>query len=370
VLSKIKVDVYGIHSDFQQIKREWSWLCDSAKPSLFLSWEWIENWIKTLPEKVSVFLIVLTGNNIPKTGFFVGAPSPKMAGFFIRSLYLNTTGDQFFDKIYIEYNSILVENNSPVPLDEIIPVLPLEWDEFVMPGLDPQFFLKNNFEGVTDLYNLIIHKVLSPYVDLAKVRENGLNFLGLLSKNTRSQIHRSYRLYQKEGDIILKEASTISQAMDILIELIKLHQKSWQRRGKVGCFSNDYLLKFHMRFLERYFETGGIQLARLCCGNNTIGCIYNLVGNDKVYFYQSGLAKVENYKYKPGLMLHSEAIQFNSRIGNSIYDFLAGPSQYKKSLSTDENELIWARLQKKKIKISVYNLSKKIYLKLRDKIVL
>ena len=80
--SEISVKLYCIHNEFQRVQKEWLWLCESGKPSFFLTWEWVENWIKTLPDNIPVFLMVLTGENIPKTAFFVGAPSTNIAHFF------------------------------------------------------------------------------------------------------------------------------------------------------------------------------------------------------------------------------------------------------------------------------------------------
>ena len=363
MLPKIKVNIYNIHDDFYHVKREWCELCQTANPSFFLSWMWVENWIKTLPEKISVFLLIFKGGNIPKTGFFVGVPSPHFTNFFLSRLYLNTTGVQSFDKIYIEYNSILVEGDSHVPMEEIVTVFPFAWDEFIMPGLKPQFY---NFDSLSNAYNVSVNKVVSPYVDLAKVRENKLDFLGLLSNNTRAQIRRSYRSYQKLGDLSFQVASIPRQAMEILSELKYHHQETWKIRGQLGCFSNNYFTKFHKRFVEKYFENGNIQLAKLCCGNDVIGCLYNFISDNSIYFYQSGFAAVNDNKYKPGLMIHSEAICYNAKKGVDIYDFLAGSSQYKKSLSTDEREMYWVKLQKKKLNVFVYNYAKKLYGKFKN----
>ncbi len=340
-------------------------MCESGKPSFFLTWEWVENWIKTLPENIPVFLMVLTGENIPKTAFFVGAPSTNIAHFFLKKLYLNTTGIPAFDEIYIEYNKMLVEGNCPAPLEAVLTRLPLDWDEFVMPALEAHFFFNNEFENAALAYNTIVQRVQSPYVDLEKVRENDLNFLGLLSGNTRGQIRRSYRLYQQKESLVLQVASTVEQAMDILTELISLHQDSWQRRGKPGCFSNDYFTKFHERFVRHFFRAGKVQLARFYCGDSTIGCVYNFIDNGKIYFYQSGIAAVTNKKCKPGLMLHCEIIKHNAKNNYRSYDFLAGSSQYKKSLSTDNNELIWLKLQKKKNRVHLYNYAKYIHKKIK-----
>jgi len=364
----IKIEKYHVHKDFRHVQAEWRSLCISAKPSFFLSWEWIENWIRCIPKDISVFLVILSGDEIPKAAFFVGSPPVKIPFVGLKRLYLNSTGIPSIDKLYIEYNTILVENNNQISIDDILSCLPFDWDEFVLPGLDAESFPGDVIESKIYPYNVVMNKVVSPFADLFKVRDNEYDYLSLLSSNTRSQIRRSYRMYQKEGDIELEVAETLEQAINIFAELVNLHQVSWQSRGKQGCFSSDFFLDFHMRLIKKNFLKGTIQLAKLCCGEKAIACLYNFIDNNEVYFYQSGLEVTENNKYKPGLMIHTEMIRYNSKRGLKIYDFLAGSSQYKKSLSTDKKQLIWAKIQKKNMKNAGYNLGKNNYLKIKKKL--
>jgi CelD/BcsL family acetyltransferase involved in cellulose biosynthesis len=65
-----------------------------------------------------------------------------------------------------------------------------------------------------------------------------------------------------------------------------------------------------------------------------------------VNFYQSGLQYDADGHLKPGLISHYCAIQHYLSAGFSDYDFLAGDSQYKRSLSTGSRTLVWATFSK------------------------
>jgi CelD/BcsL family acetyltransferase involved in cellulose biosynthesis len=80
----------------------------------------------------------------------------------------------------------------------------------------------------------------------------------------------------------------------------------------------------------------------------TIGYLYNLVYDKNVLFYQSGLNYSGSNIYRPGLISHYYAIIHNAQKGMDVYDFLAGDSDYKKSLSTNSCRMYWARLVKGK----------------------
>lgn len=47
---------------------------------------------------------------------------------------------------------------------------------------------------------------------------------------------------------------------------------------------------------------------------------------------------------KPGLLAHALAIQYYAENGRAEYDFLAGDSQYKRSLTSQSRPLNWSVL--------------------------
>lgn len=187
------------------------------------------------------------------------------------------------------------------------------------------------------------------------VRKRGGDYLSLLSANTRAQIHRSCRLYGHPESLGCEVASDPQSAIDIYHELIGLHQDTWANRNKEGAFFSDFMRQFHRQLIQSRFEHDEIQLIRIKCKNNTIGCLYNFVYRNNVYFYQSGIHYASDKQLKPGLITHVEAIQYNATAGHKTYDFLGGDSRYKMSLATHHNRLISVRLQKPLLKFRIEN---------------
>ena len=60
-------------------------------------------------------------------------------------------------------------------------------------------------------------------------------------------------------------------------------------------------------------------------------------------------------KLKPGLIAHHKAIEFNYEEGMSMYNFLASDDRYKRSLSTNKDELLWVSLQKDELRFRLEN---------------
>lgn len=349
--------------NLKRIESIWKSLEKDSDVSFFLSWGWIENWIESLPEHVKPELVVFFEEKEPQLAFFLGKANLNRKKIFTsRGWFVNTTGIPSFDRIHIEYNGFLHKNHQDLNLMDLLIKLPADWDEFYIPGIDIKSFAKisSHPDAVSSFRTVVDSNTLSPYVDLEMIRGQGGNYFSLLSANKRQQIKRSYRLAEKTGMVRLEVAHDLDGALDIYNEMVFLHEKVWTERGKEGAFSSDYLFQFHRRLIQNRFNTDEIQLLRIKCGEKTLGCLYNFVYRKNVYFYQSGINYDLDKRLMPGFMIHVEAIRHNVTAGHRTYDFLGGDSDYKMSLATHHNRLIWARLQKPRLKFMIENTLKKV----------
>ena len=350
-----------VAGNLKRIREIWESLENYANRSYFLSWGWIENWITSLPDHIKPELAVYSKGEEPFLAFFLGKTTLTRKHLFkSNAWFVNATGIPEFDRIYIEYNGFLCKHPETLRFTDILKCLPNTWDEFYLPGLDAGFF-----PGIAELDNTLPCKIimdddlLSHFVDLDVVRQRGGDYLSLLSANTRTHIHRSYRLCEQIAPVRFEVACDIRSAMDIYHELVRLHTDRWENRRLEGAFSSNYLFQFHSRLIQRRFNDNEIQLLRIKSGDNTLGCLYNFVYKNSVYFYQSGNNYNLDKRLKPGLLAHVEAIRYNAAIGHKVYDFLGGESRYKMSLATHHNRLIWIRLQKPLLKFRIENALKR-----------
>lgn len=65
------------------------------------------------------------------------------------------------------------------------------------------------------------------------------------------------------------------------------------------------------------------------------------------------MASFENNHLKPGFLAHTAAIEHAAAAGHELYDFLAGDVRYKKSLATSSTSLVWARVQRLRLRFFV-----------------
>jgi hypothetical protein len=324
------------------VKTIWTALADACHPTYFLRWAWIENWLATLPRGLSVRLATISDDAGPIAAWFVGERVIFHGGILpSRARFLNATGWEEFDDLTIEHNQWLERAPNACSIDLLVDALGSRWDELVMDGMIA------DGAALTPRHptRIVLRKEVACYtVDLDKVRAVP-DYLSLISADSRSQIRRSMKLYAARGEPSVEIAADLTRAREIFTELVTLHTAVWTHRGKTGAFS-PFMRRFHDRLIDERFERGEIQLVRVRFGDVTIGCLYNLVCDGVVSFYQSGMAYEPDNKLKPGLVCHTEAIRFNAAAGHRVYDFLGGDAQYKKSLATDSSQLSWATLRR------------------------
>jgi len=322
--------------------------------SFFQSWGWIGCWLRNLPpESKPQALLVFDRAEIVGLGVLVSHPHRRHGLVRSNRLCLNETGDRTVDPITLEYNGLLTDHRLAgqavrTSLAWLTAHLP-DWDELSLGGLDDAH--AQAYAGIARDLGLAVYAQDSKpylYVCLDELRGEGNEYLSLLSRNTRYQIRRARRLYERFGPIVVEAAQDVEEAVGILEELRRLHQAYWGRRGHPGAFASSFFERFHRELIESRFGAGEIQLLRVSAGPKVVGCLYNFAKDGIVHAYQSGFDYNGASRLKPGLVSHHAAIEYNLAQGARVYDFMAGEGQHKRSLGTRTGEMTWLILQRQK----------------------
>lgn len=335
----------------------WQQLEQQFEPSLFQSWGWIECWLGVLPDDIEP--LVLTARRFEHLcGIALIFRENRRRHGWLKSkgLFLNETGVPRLDALTIEYNGFLCDKDEASDLTVgALNYLKSDlsgWDEFTFSGIDVPTYAA--FQKSENLVN-INARLPCHYVDLSTIRAKGSTYLDCLSRNTRSQIRRAMRRYEERGDIEVSAAGTVEQALDYFEEMRVLHQKYWTGRGHPGAFANPIFGQFHGNFIKSQFSAGQIEMLRITVDGAPIGCLYNILHRGRVYNYQSGFDYEADGAMKPGLVAHYLAIERSLENGASIYDFMAGDAQQKRSLGIASQELIWITVSLPRFKYHLEN---------------
>lgn len=348
----------------EALEPEWINLQKRANGSYFQSWGWIETWLKQIAiELRPVVIKVWSDESLVGLGLLVSADIKRHLFVRTKAMYLNEYPLKGKNMV-IEYNGLLAENGceQAVYVQTIKHLLNLKkqnrHDEFYFSAIEEGSavdFLRTFKDKHASV--ILNEKSLSWQVNLTKIGAGLNGYLASLSKNRRTQIKRSLRLYEQQAPLNLCRANTLQEALDYFDGLKILHTKRWQSKGEQGSFANPQWVDFHKALIQTRFQQGEIQLLKVDHAGTTIGYLYNFIWNQCVYVLQTGFDVPLDKRLMPGYVVHALAINYNKAQGMTTYDLMHGDSLYKRLLCNQSKKLYWMVLQRKRLKFAVENLA-------------
>ena len=343
----------AVVEDPENIAAEWCALAACTDCSYFQSWGWIGNWLRQIAADLQPLLIkTFHGNEIVGLAIFVRRHVKRRLVIRSNALFLN---EYPFDgrDMTMEYNGILTKpTHREAVYKEIFKFL-LEADDVldeiflggvVADTLPLDSLISLGKQGQTRLQ--ILEESSTWAVNLREIGAGRDDFLTTLSRNRRTQLRRSLKLYEKNGPLSLEVAPGTDTALMFLDELKQLHTIRWQNAGKQGVFANPVWEQFHRSLIESRFHTGEIQLLRVRDDNTVIGYLYSLLWRKHVYVLQTGFQMVADKALMPGYVVHVLAIEYNRGLGMHFYDLMHGDELYKQILCSRHRQLVWLVLQR------------------------
>jgi CelD/BcsL family acetyltransferase involved in cellulose biosynthesis len=339
-------------ADLERLGEVWRALEPATDASFFQSWGWIGCWLHHVPpDRPPRAAMATKGGEVVGLGVFVPCRERAQRIVAARTLRLHESGDPRLDTLCIEHNGLLADRaHVPVVWAAILAALIRErgWDELVLGGLEARTAAACiEAARSLDLGIVVRQRRSSASLDLEGLRRSGRVFADVLSRNTRQQLARSRRLYEAIGPLRLRTAQSAKEALDMLDRLKVWHQRTWQRRGRPGCFASPAFEAFHRDLIRNQFGHGEIRLLCASAGERPLGYLYNFAKANRIYAYQSGFDYAADGRLKPGLVSHALAIEQALRDGFAVYDFLAGANRLKASFASDWDDMVWLALQRR-----------------------
>ena len=324
------------------LETSWKELEARVTHSFFLSWLWIGTWLRHIPDGAQPqVLVARSSSKIVGLAIVCRRRAWSLWPHARARWLLNETGDTRFDRLFIEYNNILAEQSAaiiPAGLAALTSRLRRS-DQLVLSGIDPDLELAAcRAAGLAGLVTEVKQADAAPWVDFAKVRQQGGNYRATLGRSTRQAVSRAMRLYAERGPVELRIMETTTEALAAFDLLGDFHRSRWGRRG---AFANPGFRPFHEELIARGVPMGAVRISRTLAGDQTIGVLYNFVHDGRVLNYQSGFLYESDGRLKPGLVSHVLAIQDSIARGERGYDFLAGGGGHKSRLANREHAMKW-----------------------------
>jgi hypothetical protein len=312
------------------------------RPGLTCSWDWTQTWLEVYGADVPHRFVVGERDGRPRAIALLTLDAPAGPSLRPRTLHVGTAGEPRGDTVAVEPNRLLAAPEDKVPFSRGLIAFAMSsrgWQRLSLDG-----FVPHEAAGLLAAeHRFIVRVEESPVADLRAGADGDV--LSALSSSRRQRIRRALKRF---GGLEAEWAVDEAQALDVLDDLIALHQARWEAVGEPGSFASPRLTIFHRTMIRRLLPRGEVVLFRVRRDAETVGCVYCLVERKRALFYLSGLRRYTDNKMNAGVAVHALCMQACRDHGLDEYDFLAPGDRYKHELSTRADSLIWAELYRRR----------------------
>lgn len=345
--------------DLIQTKKEWENLEKNPSIPFFLTWAWMSIWIESYTPQLCLVKAVYQ-NKVVALGFLTSSTERRHFVINAKQLRLHQTGIGSQDQVWVEYNDFICDKDHKIAASnaciKYISKCDIfnTHDEFII-----SMILSSRAENITKQIpkSQILFTRPCYGIDFEVIKQQEKPYLQTLKSNTRYQIRRSIRHYEKlHGNVTLEHANSTENALKYFHETASYHIQRWYDSG----FKNPEFMKFHESLISKYFDQGLVHLIKVKAGETVIAILYYFIHNSNVSFYLQGLLYEHDKMLKPGLVAHSLATQYFIDQGMRSYDYMGGYSQYKTQLAHRTEDLATIRIQKPILKFILENTAQTI----------
>ncbi len=153
-------------------------------------------------------------------------------------------------------------------------------------------------------------------------------YLASLSRNHRKRCRRWDRTYFKSQRVHVRAAQNSDELEEGMQILSSLHSS---RRNSVGCrgvFDRNQFYAFHREVMGHLHNLNRLRLAWLVMDDRPIAIEYQMLSNDSLYAYQSGM-DASRADISPGSLSVMASIRWAIDSGMRKFDFMRGDEAYK-----------------------------------------
>ncbi|MBD78168.1 MAG: hypothetical protein CL840_04360 [Crocinitomicaceae bacterium] len=356
---------------YSLLESPWQELQCIQHTKFFLSWQWIGQWLISLPKDIKVNTFAVYRNSVLVAVAAVPERCRKSIFGRVKQGYLNRTGEDELDQVWIENNKVLTTLVGAVDIASIYEVIieTAKLDELmimVMSGDD--YVNATEFKLLNSKYNVEVeYEENGYYLPI----HHDINVEKKYSKSLKRQLKQTVNAASSLGMNLRFEVINDSIHMIQLLEASEFwHIAKWDGTSTPSGFTNTHFKNFHKALIS---QTGSsacgrrVRMFALWDGDALLGILYGLQEGDWFGFYLSSIKPMDDNRLRLGLYMHHMAIHAMSACGVLVYDFMAGEARYKKQFGSLCMSYGKMKIQRKRLSIQSENWLKRMKMLLKNK---
>ena len=331
VLDSVKV--IRNRSELEAFAADWNRLLEkSAQKNVFLTWEWVSNWVDVYIEENALLTLIVfdEGEPVAIAPLHVQTERP-IRGVNLRVLRFVGSGEVCADHVDMIFAGDRSVDRAKVIWDHLFGPLRGEWDVFEYydaPSDSPsrEAFREFASRDRRCMKAELVGQSVCPYLALPG---SWNEFLSQCSGTRRYAINYSMKKLAEQGRLEKRICENAEELAGQMETFISLHQESWNERGKPGSFSSDRFKRFHLRVANDFLRKGILFLCSFHLDGTHIASFYGFEYDRRLYYYLLGVKLNPVKRVKTGTAVLGHCIQEAIRRGCREFDFLRGSEEYK-----------------------------------------
>lgn len=330
---RVTADCVKTEKDFLQLEKDWNRLVmESARPSPFLTWEWVSTWWQYFGGNSTLFVIVMRDETDRVVGI---APLHLVMRRAFGVIPVRTVEFLGYrgSKVRADHLDFLtlVENRNTIVSLLLRKIFEKgdEWDSLVLADIAEESMVPDLLEQIqteSGTQSQCAPAERCPYISLPSRWET---LLGSIKANYRNNVKRRRDKLSRDFRVHFDWDCSPRRVAPHLDLLANLHRSSRNRKGQTGNFHDKTYCEFHHAVAERMARSGYLYLARLDCNELPVAAFYGYHFGGRLFGYQTGFDA--NWAER-GVGAVLQAMVFEDvieRLHDTEYDFLRGEEGYK-----------------------------------------
>ena len=330
----VTVSVYDSFESLVTMERQWDDFVESAGGEIFLSYGWCRVWWKYYGENRALKIFVFRCQNR-----LVGIIPLFFEKVWLGPVYAKTVKIVGSDFTMPQF-SLPIEHDymQEVAQKLFASISEYDWDIIHLGPISGLYRYYDNLKHVCEELLNGSHLVLSENKSeqtCFKLTNTWDEYLAALNRKERSKIKRHYRLASKAAGngtaSVVSNCATTEDFQKMFSDFVQMHQKHWQKLGKLGHFGDWHsALEFHRELAQTHLRQDRLRLIRITLGNLCLGYKYGYVFGDTYFdFLDARSDRKELVNVSLGRIIYSEMIKEAIWANTKWLDSMRGKYQHK-----------------------------------------